>query len=389
VPRFCHSHKVCSSDSAGFRQLPGQPRRSARRSFPLPLRLRTPRCRQWHLDNQLCESLNSSIRLQIQSSPSIGLPLLSGRLLIKRTFSAWKRRGQQSGQSGDVLAELEHSHPFTIDWKRAGGESARHRTPEIPSPQDLPPLPCRRQPPGGTRSSAQAAAAAVCLALFAAEPRARRPDVKFALAFLRRAPLLSTMSELWMVATTHYTQVWCVRAAMVGDGESSGSVRVPVEVRKLLDVVADELEHSDGVQVLELDFQSLHEEEAPLSCFRIAKVVHNLPWPAPRSRVARGPAASSGGQDRRVSKTALVPLTRSQRPGESSLVARSRVAFGSGSPRESRDFGRCEAVRAASTWHFWPDHRVRTCTRKPCSCCGRTLLMTHGLRRRPGRARQQ
>ena len=49
-----------------------------------------PRSKVWHLDTQLVESMNSTIRQTIQAAPHIGLELLSARLAIRRSIANGK-----------------------------------------------------------------------------------------------------------------------------------------------------------------------------------------------------------------------------------------------------------------------------------------------------------
>jgi hypothetical protein len=54
------------------------------------LRRLQPRSKAWHLDTQLVESMNSTIRQTIQAAPHIGLELLSARLAIRRSIANGK-----------------------------------------------------------------------------------------------------------------------------------------------------------------------------------------------------------------------------------------------------------------------------------------------------------
>ena len=66
--------------------------------------------------------MNSQIRAMIGAAPHIQLPLLSSRLVIKRSASAARAAGPAQE---DLLASLEAAHMETLDL-RSEGESARH-----------------------------------------------------------------------------------------------------------------------------------------------------------------------------------------------------------------------------------------------------------------------
>ena len=112
-----------------------------------------------------------------------------------------------------------------------------------------PSLPREPQPPGAARprSTSDApvspAAARVLLHLRSALlPLELQPTVDYTLAFLTAD---GTLSSSWFIALRHYSQLWCARARLAGtEGQSSGTVDCPVDVRKLLVVIDVELPRS-------------------------------------------------------------------------------------------------------------------------------------------------
>ena len=194
----------------------------------------------WRLDNQQVESLNSSVRINLQGAPHIGLPLLSSRIVVRRHFADLRRAGQSPTE---ILEGLQQGHVDCMDFRRSGGEAGRFRGPSGLALQQAVGPPRR----GRQASGISPAAAAQHVALTRLCPEVSAPTVVFALGFSceergggegceRIPPLLS----MWLVCLRRYSHLWCVKAS-----PEHGVVR-PLQVEKLLAILEVETRRSQA-----------------------------------------------------------------------------------------------------------------------------------------------
>ena len=196
------------------------------------------------------ESVNSSIAINVRSSPAIRLPLLSSRVITRRFFAAERRAGRDVRST---LSELQAAHPHAVSWAHAGGEARRFET---PSPPFTSPTSHEEDNVGGVRGlkeafGPQAAEAGAILAAWLSMcPESRSPTVDFAIGFGTLAGQSGgqdksggvgeglqqvTWRSLWFPVLRYYSQIWVVRVL------DTGKVSLPLEHRKLLAVVETEL----------------------------------------------------------------------------------------------------------------------------------------------------
>ena len=222
-----------------------------------------PRCEHWRLDTQLVESLNSSVRININSAPAVGLPLLSSRIVTRRTFASFRKTGCGPDE---VLAELEAAHPQLLERRAAGGVGGRFTT----SGEPLLPEGNQVDKVGGSPAmlESSAAAAAVLARWIHFAPEVSKAGVERAIAFARGAPIddrsWPDLMSLWIVALRYRSQAWCVRAYLEPERDPNGpgiaaAVGLPLDCRKLLAVVETERARSTALgSVSETgDFQPL------------------------------------------------------------------------------------------------------------------------------------
>ena len=195
-----------------------------------------------------------------------------------------------------------------LEWKRGGGERARHQTPAMPSPQDLPPLPAAK---GVHLDPGLADAAAAFIAFCAAAPEAGRPGMEFAVAFSREVsnprssaqPQLTDITDVWLLAHKHYSQLWVARAAPA-EPQACWRVQVPLDIRKMLAVISALRPISQAMLLVEIAVDAVG-DAMPLSHFQIRRVVRSMTWDAmklnpvnPRIRRAARGSSSSGADGR-------------------------------------------------------------------------------------------
>jgi hypothetical protein len=244
-----------------------------------------PRCEHWRLDTQLVESLNSSVRININSAPAVGLPLLSSRIVTRRTFASFRKSGCCPDE---VLAELEAAHPQLLEWRAAGGVDGRFTTsgePLLPEENQVDKVVGR---PAMLQSSAAAADVLARWIDFA--PEVSKPGVERAIAFARGAPIddrsWPDLMSLWIVALRYRSQAWCVRAYLeperdpLGPGISA-AVGLPLDCRKLLNVVETERARSTALgSVSETgDFQPLGQAGSQAAGRRAGRLVESMGRP--------------------------------------------------------------------------------------------------------------
>ena len=193
------------------------------------------RCDVWRLDNQQVESLNSSVRINLQSAPNISLPLLSSRIMVRRHFADLRRAGQSPAE---ILEALQQSHADSIDFRRAGGQAARFTGPAVETLQTMPP---RRQGQKGQATGSSASAAATHVGLTQLCPEITKPTVAFALGFSggshggsEGSTDLPPLLCVWICCLRRYSQLYCAQAS-----PEHGLVR-PFRLEKLLTVLEKE-----------------------------------------------------------------------------------------------------------------------------------------------------